>query len=201
MTGMLERIPRTPTRGAGAVSVAAAIIVNALVQAVLVVVAPALPLTVGGIALAVSSGAVILVAAVAMWWVALSRARVAATHVPVLRLGRLVALIAVTGTVVVIGAVVFPPVVPALVALGCPVVAAGGAPVWALLRRHPARSILLLLATVLAVLLVWVGALLVGLFITGAVASLLTWLVAGLLGAPLIRSWARLAASPPASRS
>jgi hypothetical protein len=174
---------------------AATVLVTVALQAVFVALAPALPLSVAGVALAALSGLVILAATVAFWRLAAHRPGAdAAADVHEQGWGRLVALVGGTGVVVLITATVFPPGVPVIVAIGCPIVATGGfGGARRLVRRHPARVVLLVLITVLAAVLVWIAALLAGLFITGWVAAALTWLAAGAVAAILVHAWSRLA--------
>ena len=166
-------------------ALAVVIAANAAAQALIVAVAPPLPLEAGALVLAALSGAVLIASVVACW-------RIVSPDGAGIR--ALVGLVVATGVVAAIAAVVVPPAVPVVVALGCAVIAGrgpGGA--WRAARRSPARWVLLAVATALAVVLAWVVALLLGLFITGATASAITWPVAGAFAAVVIQGWARLA--------
>lgn len=156
------------------------VLANAALQAVLVAVAPPLPLSGAAIALAIASGMVLLGATATCWWIAgrgLAFRR---------RLGPLV----LAGLIIVVVAVVLPPLVPVVIPLGCAVVAGGGVRgAIGVARRHPWRFTALALATLLAVVLAWAAALLLGLFVTGAPAAATTWVLAGAGSAVLIVAW------------
>lgn len=59
-------------------------------------------------------------------------------------------------------------------------------------RRTPVRHVLAILGVVLACVVAWVGALLLGLLVTGVAASPATWLVFGVLGVLVLSSWVKL---------
>ncbi|MBN9153954.1 MAG: hypothetical protein J0J05_08225 [Microbacterium sp.] len=60
-------------------------------------------------------------------------------------------------------------------------------------RHTPGRAILLLLATLAVVGLLWLAALLLGFFVTGWLAAGLTWLAFGVAGVLLLCGWTSLA--------
>lgn len=59
-------------------------------------------------------------------------------------------------------------------------------------RRTPVRHVLAILGVVLACVVAWVAALLLGLLVTGVAASVATWLVFGVLGVLVLSSWVKL---------
>lgn len=111
------------------------------------------------------------------------------------------ALAAVVLALVIVGAlaVVSPAtLVPALLVAFVLVSPAGtpDATAWSGLRAfawHPVRAVLLAVLTLVALVVLVVGALLFGFFLTGALGSFATWVVAGALGVMLARAWALLA--------
>ncbi|KJC63005.1 hypothetical protein [Agreia bicolorata] len=168
-----------------AAALAVIVLVNAVVQALLVAIAPPLPLSTGALILSAVSAVALAAAVVACWWI------VAPADT---KLRAMTGLVIVTGVAAAVTAILFAPVVPLVVGLGCAVIAGNGPRgALAIVRRETLRWALLTVATMLAVLLGWAAALLTGLFITGPVASALTWLIAGLLAALVIYSWVRLA--------
>ena len=66
--------------------------------------------------------------------------------------------------------------------------------------RHPVRAILLAVATLVALVVLAVGALLLGFFLNGWLGSFATWVVVGAVAAVLARAWARLAVRPRLGR-
>lgn len=59
-------------------------------------------------------------------------------------------------------------------------------------RRSPGRSVMAVVVTILAYVLGWVVALLLGFFVAGVVAAFLTWLWFGANAAALLVYWSRL---------
>jgi len=185
MSRPLISLARARGRARGLGALAVVVVANAAAQALIVAVAPPLPLEAGALLLAALSGVVLIASVVACWWIVSSDGA---------SVRALAGLVAATGVASAVAAIVASPAVPVVVALGCAVIAGrgpGGA--WRSARRRPARWVLLTVATALAVLLAWVVALLLGLFITGAIASALTWLVAGAFAAVVIHAWTRFA--------
>ncbi|WP_022877296.1 hypothetical protein [Microbacterium sp. B19] len=118
------------------------------------------------------------------------------------------ALAAVVLALVIVGALaVASPValVPALLVALVIVSPAGNpdATAWSGLRAfawHPVRAILLAVVTLVAFVVLAVGALLFGFFLTGWLGSFATWVVVGAVAAVLARAWARLAVRPRLGR-
>ncbi|MCJ1706178.1 hypothetical protein [Microbacterium sp. VKM Ac-2923] len=106
----------------------------------------------------------------------------------------------IVGALAVISA---PAVVPAVVVAFVIAAPAGNGGATALdglraFARHPLRSVLLALATLLGVMLLAVAAFAWGFFVTGALGAFATWVVTGSVGTVLVRAWARRAVRPPA---
>ncbi|GAA2235213.1 hypothetical protein N1031_10100 [Herbiconiux moechotypicola] len=184
--------PSLPLRRSGlrtAAWLAVVVVLGALVQGLLVWIAPPLPLSTAALALAAASGVALFAATTAAWLIAAPAATAAASP------RRILALTAATGVAAAAVAVASPYLVLLVVPIGCLLIAgAGPRGAGSLVRRHPWRVVALALATALAVVLGWVAALLFGLFVTGAPASIVTWLVAGTLGTVVIDRWSALAA-------
>lgn len=68
-----------------------------------------------------------------------------------------------------------------------------GAAGFAVFHGAPVRSLVLTLFTLVIIGLLWLGALLLGFFITGWPAAILTWLAYGTIGTALLCAWAALA--------
>jgi hypothetical protein len=160
-------------------AVVATVVVNAAAQAAIVGIAPRDPFSAGAILLAALSLLALVVAAAII-------------------AGRTVAWTVIGAILVVAAAVVLPYAVPVVVAVAA-AVAVSGSPgaALAVARRHPIRTALLLLVTVLFVLLGWVSALLFGLLFGGVPGSAATWLVAGALAVVVVALWARSALADP----
>lgn len=58
--------------------------------------------------------------------------------------------------------------------------------------RRPWRAILLAIGSLLAIIALWIGALLLGFFVTGALAAFATWLVCGAVAVVLVCAWTSL---------
>ncbi|CAN5257300.1 hypothetical protein BH11ACT4_BH11ACT4_25290 [soil metagenome] len=161
-------------------AVAAAVVVNAAVQAAIVAIAPRDPFSAVGVLLALLSlvvlvGASIVIARGAVLWTL------------------------VGALLVVLSELMLPYATPVAVALAAAVTVAGSPrAALARARRHPVRTILLLLLTAVVVLLGWVAALLFGLLFGGVPGSAATWLLAGALAALVSALWARSVGLEPA---
>mgnify|MGYP001061278252 CR=1 FL=1 len=176
MNVLRSRVPRTM---AGAV----VILLHAAAQAALVVTAPRLPLDAGAITLAVVSGLVMLAAAAALWTLALR-----AVSAPALLT------LAVAGLAVAAGAVAAPIVVPFVVALASPLIAAASPfAAWTVARRHPWRTVGSLIVTGVAVVLATIVAMLFGLLAPGALGVAAAWAVIGGGAGVFMGIWARWA--------
>lgn len=175
----------TLTRSAGLRMSTAALIVlaHAGAQAALVVAAPRLPLDAAAIALAIVSGLTMLAAAGALW-------------VLVLRAMSRPALVtlAIAGLAAAAFAVAAPVVIPLVVAVASPLIAATTpTAAWSVARRHPGRTAIWLIVTAVAVVLGTVVAMLLGLLEPGALGVAVAWIVIGGGAAVLIVIWARWA--------
>lgn len=142
--------------------------------------------------LAVVSGLILVSAAWLAWWIA----------DPARGLGwRSLAWVAALAVVTAAVAIAFPYAVPVVVAVACAVLAAGGlGRAGALVARHPVRSILLALTTIVVVALLWALSAVSGLLIGGVLNSALVWLAVGAAGALLVVAWVSLSARPRAQR-
>lgn len=190
---VLPRAPADGRRGAWSTLAHAAplftvaVVANAVVQAVLVTFAPDVALSPLGVLLAVLSAGSLLAASVLLW-------RSAASAAGGGSLGGLIARCLVVGALAVLAAIVFPAVLPIVLALGCIPLAAGGLHAsGALIARHPFRLVGLALVTAIVVVLLELAALLLGFFLTGWPASAATWLATGVTAAILIAHWQALA--------
>lgn len=151
---------------------------NAAVQAALVAGNPA-PLPSPVFVLAVVASFVVLVLAVAF--------TITAPRLPRTR-------VLLSSTAAVLAVVGFSLLTPLLVPVGVALVllvlpaAAVGRPLsgFVVFRRGPVRTVLAVIAAMALVVLGWVVALLLGFFVTGVVASALTWLCFGVTGVVLI---------------
>lgn len=168
---------------------AAVVIAHAAVQALLVAVAPRDPLSVGGVGAAIASGLGVLAAAIVL-------ARLAAAATGAGSRPRETIVWAIVSSVVVgVCLVVLPYLAVVFVAVGAAIVAAGSPRSAGLLvRRHPVRTVLWLLATIIAVVLGVIVAALAGLLIGGVAGSATTWLFAGSVAAVFALVWSREAA-------
>lgn len=177
---------------------------NAVVQTLSVVSDPVPGLSVGFVAVTAVSTLAVLVAV----WLTVCAASAAVDGVPrhaLLRarqhmgvlgwaLGILLLTAAAVALAVWLGAVVLVLglfVLPAAATGERPVLVAGYRPV----VRSPLRSALAVLAAVVAVVLSWMVALLLGFFVTGAGAAALTWLWFGLVTTVLLCLWCSLYAA------
>lgn len=172
-------------------AIAAVVVLTAAAQATLVGLAPRDPLSVAGLVFAAIS---VLALVLAAWILARLTGAPAA---PAPRLGWTAA----AAVAVALSALVLPAAVPLVVVVGAVLLAAGspGAAV-RVLRRHPGRSVLWAVLTMLVVVVGWAAALLIGLLIGDAVGSAVTWLVVGALAALVAGAWGRLASSPRRAR-
>ncbi|MGU3647071.1 hypothetical protein ACLBXX_19105 [Microbacterium sp. C23T] len=188
----------TPRMGAGRIAVRGwrifvpVVIGNALVQALTT--APFLTpaMDAGFVLLAVASAAA-LVASTALI-VAHARAAVEPTRVRLT--WRLVVAASVTVIVVGVVAVVALPAMPVALALAfvvLPGVARGGVlSGFRVFGVAPGRAIALTLVTLVAIVLLWVGALLLGFLITGPVSAALVWVAFGAVAVVLTAAWTAL---------
>ncbi len=164
------------------------VIANAVVQAAIVLLDHVLADPALAFVLGAGSAAVLIVAVWQLWGGA-----------------RGLAWSAALGAVTAVVAVVFPYAVPLVVVAACALLAAQrSGSVAATLRAagrsaagHPARTAVLAVLTVLAVVLCWVVSALFGLLLAGAISSLATWIVIGVVAVLLQRSWAALARRAP----
>lgn len=160
----------------------------------------------GFVALAVVSAAALVVGAVLIVAAAAAVAGVAGVSGSRVRMPRRLWL-AASVSVVLVGtaAVTLYPLVPVVLTLAfivLPGLARGElSSGFVAFVSHPGRAVLLTVLTLLTVALLWVGALLLGFFITGAVSAALTWLAFGAAAVELAKAWAAMAerASPPTS--
>jgi len=183
------------SRGSAIAPIASSAVVvvgHAVAQAAIVAVTPRVALDAGAISLAVVSGLAMLLAAGALWSLAL-RARSA----------RLFATITVAAVLMMASAVAAPVATAVVAAVTSPVIAAGTlVAAWAGARRHPWRTGLGVVITAAAVVLAVIAATLLGLLAPGAPGAAAAWLIIGAGAAVLIRMWARwarLVAEPPAA--
>lgn len=154
------------------------VVANAIIQGLLIAVSPREPLTGASIALAVVSGLVLLAASIALWVIPLGRLS-----------KRLVIALVSTALGVALLAVAAPLLVPLGVGLSC-VVAVRALPGGrTLVRRRPWHTVVLLVLTIAGAALGFVVAMVLGLFVTGAPAAGLTWLVVGAGGALVVDRW------------
>lgn len=170
----------------------AVVVVNAAVQAALVMPGVSVAASPAFLGLLAASTVTMLAAAVALVILSGAGGRP--------RVGRVVAAVVVAATVVVALAVLstatlVPSVLVALVVVS-PLGSQGAGPNSGprCFVRHPVRAVLLAMATVIAVVLIGVAALLLGFLVTGWLGAFATWAVGGALVAVLVRAWARLAA-------
>lgn len=163
-------------------SAAVVVVVNAVIQAVLIAVAPREPLTGASVALAVVSGVALLAASLGLWAIAAGG-----------RAGRLLIPLAATAVFVALLAVAAPYLVPLGLGLSCLVVVRALPAGRGLVRRRPWRALALLLITIVGAALAFVLAMVLGLFVSGAPAAGLTWLVVGAGAAVVIDRWVALA--------
>lgn len=214
------RVGRSPGAGWGALRAAAwlaAIVVgNAVTQAALVALDPRMPFSAASLVLAATSAVVLMAAAAGAWRVAIGRAdaqsalrrgrpRVAARSAgaaasgtpqpPIVdSSGWLVVRVVVAGVAASAAGVVLPVAAPVVVVVGCAVIAGGG---WRgaarVFAQHPARTVLLCVVTIVAVLLAWVADLLLGLLVAGAPAAATAWLASGTASVAVISRWVALA--------
>jgi hypothetical protein len=170
-------------------AITALVVLTAPVQATLVALAPRDPLSAAGLVFAALS---LLALVLAAWILARLTGAPAA---PAPRLGWTAA----AAVAVALSALALPAAVPLVVAVGA-VVLAAGSPRAAVrvVREHPGRSVLWAALTILAVVVGWAAALLIGLLIGDAIGSAATWLVVGALAALVAGAWGRLASSPRA---
>lgn len=180
---------------------AAVVVVSALVQALTVLGDP-VPTSSLGFAGLVAASAVALVIAL---WITASTALDVADGTALGVLGRawrrrrvLVWCVVLTGVAVAL-AIVFPllPIIVILVALlVLPAVADGQQIPFraasATVRQSPGRCAIAAVVTILAYVLAWVVALVLGFFVTGVVAAFVTWLWLGANTAALLVLWSRL---------
>jgi hypothetical protein len=163
------------------------IVVNAVLQALTVLGDPVPVGSVGFVASVVASAAVLILAT----WSALS---LVASRWRVSLIGWVAGFVVLTAIVSVLlpWVAVLPIILGAIV---LPSIAAGG-PLSDGFRAYgstPVRHSLLVLLTVVAVVLGWVGALVLGFFVTGFAANVATWVWFGVLGALVLLPWWRLA--------
>lgn len=195
-------------RGTTALASVAVVVLNAAIQAALVAVAPPLASSAVGLLTAAAS-AVALLAGAAILWLLPRRPAASADTTPAGASGPAftdsspptgrvrIAWVVGSGVVCGVVAVVAPYLLPLTVAVACWVTAAAGLrAAGRLVARHPIRFALLTLLTIAAVVLVWLAALLLGLFVTGWPAAALTWLLAGAAAALLVPAWHHLALRP-----
>lgn len=175
----MTRTPRPSTMLAIAL-----VVVNAVLQALLVAVAPRDALDTGALALATLSVIALIAASAALWSI------IARTHS-----WRQTALVCASAVLLVAIVVAVPPLLPVGVALSCPVIAARGVRASArAARARPWRLLGLLALTAVAVGLGTVLAMLLGLLVTNVLAAAVTWFCVGLGGAALTIAWLRTCA-------
>lgn len=178
------------SRARRGVLAALVVTLHAGLQAAFVAVAPRLPLDAGAIALAAASALVMLVAAAALWTLAL---RAVAR-------GTLLTLF-IVGLVVGASAVVAPVALPVVVALASPLIAVGSpSTAAAIARRHPWRTLAWLIVTAVAVVLATIVAMLLGLLSPGAPGAALAWVLIGVGAVGLIGAWVRWAGARTSPR-
>jgi len=168
--------------GSAAARIAASaviVLLHAAVQAALLAAAPRAPLDAGAIVLAFVSGLAMLLAAGALWSLALQG-----------RSRRSLMTLAVAAVLIAACVVVAPVAIPFIVAVMSPVIAAGtpGA-AWTSVRRRPWRTIGGLVITALAAALAIVVAILLGLLFPGWPGAAVAWVVIGAGAAALM--WGR----------
>jgi hypothetical protein len=173
--------------GIRGLALAGVIVVNAVLQALTVLGDPVPVGSIGFVASVVASAAVLIVAT----WSALS---LVAARWRLSVLGWAAGFVVLTTIV----SVLLPWVAALPIILGAivlPSIVAGGtsADGFRAYARTPVRHSLVVLLTVVAVVLGWVGALVLGFFVTGFAANVATWVWFGVLGALVLLPWWRLA--------
>lgn len=105
-------------------------------------------------------------------------------------LGILLLLLAITASAVIAPWLVIPAATVGLIMVPA-ILGVTGRSAWgfAIFRHAPLRAILLTVLSALLVTLTWLGALLLGLFVTGWVGAGLTWLLYAVVGSVLIAAW------------
>jgi len=157
------------------------VLLHAAVQAALLAAAPRAPLDAGAIVLAFASGLAMLLAAGALWSLALQG-----------RSRRSLMTLAVAAVLIAACVVVAPVAIPFVIAVMSPVIAAGtpGA-AWTSARRRPWRTVGGLVITALAVALAIVVAMLLGLLFPGWSGAAAAWVVIGAGATALTLMWAK----------
>lgn len=169
------------------------VLINAVVQAATV--APALTPEPGAGFLALAAASFLAFSAASAAVAVAARAAVVGGRMPWPRwwvwFGSALAVLAMTASALLSPIAVPFAAVLALVVM--PGIAAGdglaGVRVFA---RRPWRAILLSIGSLLSIVVLWVGALLLGFFITGAIAAFATWLVSGAIAVVLVGAWTSL---------
>lgn len=183
--------------GREALTIAAVVVGNAAIQAALVIGDPVPAVDAWFVIATVASAACLMIA---VWAVQL-----ALSHRPPAGSARLAVTVVIAVIALAMGAIAWMPLMPILFALGAitlPAVAAGGAAVsgFRVFRRSPVRAALAVLAVIGLWGVGWLGALLLGFFVTGILAAFATWLVLGaaaVLGLALWTGmWERHGATP-----
>lgn len=171
------------TGGRRILALAAVVVLNAGVQATLVALAPRDPLSGVGLGTAVAS----VVALVVVAWLV---ARWTSPARPSLGWGVVAAL------AVGLAAIAVPAAVPVVVVIGALVLAAGTpAAAVRVVRGRPGRSVGWAVITIVAVVVGWVAALVLGLLVGDAVGSAVTWLLVGALAVLVAGGWGSLVTS------
>lgn len=173
------------------------VLINAVVQAATV--APALTPVPGAGFLALAVGSFLAFSAALAAVAAAARAAVTGGRMPWphwwVWIGSALAVLAVTASALLSPLAV--PVAAVLALVVVPGIAAGdglaGVRVFA---RRPWRAILLAIGSLLAIVVLWIAALLLGFFVTGAIAAFATWLVSGAVAVMLVCAWTSLVSEP-----
>ncbi|MGV8874728.1 MAG: hypothetical protein ACOH2Q_19520 [Rhodococcus sp. (in: high G+C Gram-positive bacteria)] len=185
----------------GSVVLAAVVVVSALIQALTVLGDPVPTSSLGFAGSVLASAAAVVLA---LWITASTALDVADGNASgatgrAWRRPRVLLWCVILTAVAVVLAILFPllSVVVIVVALLTLPAACDGSrnPIGAALhtvRRYPGRSAIAVVVTILAYLLGWVVALLLGFFVTGVVAAFVTWLWFGATAAVLLVYWSRL---------
>ncbi|MCZ4519125.1 hypothetical protein O4220_11415 [Rhodococcus ruber] len=185
----------------GSAVLAAVVVVSALIQALTVLGDPVPTSSLGFAALVLASVAAVVLAL----WITASTALDVVDGNASGALSRawrrprvLVWCVVLTGVAVAL-AIVFPllPAIVILVALLILPAAVDGhrnpfVAAWHAVQRSPGRCAVAAVVTVLAYVVAWVVALVLGFFVTGVVAAFVTWLLFGATAAALLVYWSRL---------
>jgi hypothetical protein len=172
----------------------AAVLGNAAAQALLILGDPATAFDPGFVLRVIGSILALMVAG----WLLVSAAAAAADGRP-FAFGGVAAMVWTAGVVVIAAGswILSPFAVPLVLVIGMLLLPAAGAPsvlrsALGVVRRHPLRTGVAALVTIVLSAIVWVVGLITGFFVTGPLGAFLAWVVAGVAVALAVVMWTAL---------